>query len=285
MNALPLAAAIALGLLLSAILAIAFAFWRVSRMTRREKKLLLKRRLRHGWRWLEERGLVEKNPAMTREYLQHYPELELLEQNWEIIQTECRALMALPEALPHIKEAGGRFTEKGIHEIEWTTFMFKSGRFLEENCRRAPATTALLRQIPGLSMAFFSILGPGQYIRPHWGYYKGFLRYHLGLIIPHNNTDKSCWIRVNDDREAYDKRDRSVIGETEKYYWNEGEGILFDDTYLHDASNESDEPRAVLYLDLRKPLPWYLHYPNMLFIWLVQFDPSVREIRTGAIMK
>ncbi len=279
------AAAILLVLTLVLSLAVGFGFWRVSRMTKRGKKLLLKRRLRHGWRRLEERGLVEKNPAMTRDYLEHYPELAILEQNWDAIQKECRELMALGEQLPHIKRAGGRFTETGIHDIEWTTFMFKSGRFLEENCRRAPETTALLRRIPGLSMAFFSILGPGQYIRPHWGYYKGFLRYHLGLVVPHNNADESCWIRVNDDRVAYDKRDRSVIEETEKYYWHEGEGILFDDTYLHDASNESDEARAVLYLDLRKPLPWYLHYPNVLFIWLVQFDSSVREIRTGAIMR
>jgi beta-hydroxylase len=285
MIALPPLAVVFLGLSVSALLAIGIALWRIRRMSRREKKLLLKRRLRHGWRWLEERGLVDKNPAMTRDYLKDYPELELLEQNWEVIQTECRALMALGDQLPHIRQSGGGYTKTGIHEIDWNTFVFKSGRFLEENCRRAPETAALLRQIPGLSLAFFSILGPGQYIRPHWGYYKGFLRYHLGLVVPNNNAEKRCWIRVNDDRVAYDKRDRSVITETEKYYWHEGEGILFDDTYLHDAANESEAPRAVLYLDLRKPLPWYLHYPNVLFIWLAQFDSSVREIRTGAIMR
>ncbi|MFK7896301.1 MAG: aspartyl/asparaginyl beta-hydroxylase domain-containing protein [Myxococcota bacterium] len=279
--------ALLLTLILITLVAVAagYAFFRVRRMTKREKKLLLKRRLRHGWRWLEERGLVEKNPAMTKDYLRHYPELALLEENWELIQKECLALMELGDALPHIRRAGGKFTDTGIHRIEWTTFMFKSGRFLPENCRRAPETSALLRKIPGLSLAFFSILGPGQYIRPHWGYYKGFLRYHLGVVVPNNNADESCWIRVNDNRVAYDKRDRSVIEETEKYYWHEGEGILFDDTYLHDASNESDQPRAVLYLDLRKPLPWYLHYPNVLFIWLAHLDPSVREIREGAVMR
>ena len=32
--------------------------------------------------------------------------------------------------------------------------------------------------------SFFSILGPHQHLRAHWGYYKGFLRYHLALVVP-----------------------------------------------------------------------------------------------------
>lgn len=257
----------------------------VSRLSRKEKKLLLKRRLRHGWRWLEERGLVEKNPALIRDYARHYPALAILEQNFAVIQKECLELMARSEKIPHIRQAGGRYTTRGIHEIEWKTFMLKSGRFLEANCRHAPETTRLLRQIPDVSMAFFSILGPGQHIRAHWGYYKGFWRYHLGLVVPNDNRDQTCWLRVNDDRRAYDKRIRSVIEKTEKYYWHEGEGIVFDDTYLHDACNASDAPRAVLFLDLIRPLPWYLDVPNRIFIRLAQLDPTVREIRRDAVMR
>jgi len=258
--------------------------WRVSRMTRRQKKLMLKRHLRHAWRWLEERGWVDKSPALIRDPLRLYPELEILERNHDLIQKECRELMAFGDRLPHIKAAGGGYTTRGIHEIQWNTFMLKSGRFIEENCRRAPETARLLARIPQVETAFFSILGPHQHIRAHWGYYKGFLRYHLGLVIPGNNEHHECWLRVNDDRVAYDNRDRSVIEETEKYYWHEGEGVVFDDTYLHDAANESDEPRAVLFLDMHKPLPWYLHWPNMLFIRLAHWDESVRAIRAGAIM-
>jgi ornithine lipid ester-linked acyl 2-hydroxylase len=266
-------------------LGLAVALLRIAFLTRKQKKLLLKRHLRHAWRWLEERGLVEKNPALIRDYHRIYPALARLEQNFELIQKECLELMAQHEKIPHIKQAGGRYTTRGIHEIEWKTFMLKSGRFLEANCRRAPETTRLLRQVPGVTTAFFSILGPHQHIRAHWGYYKGFLRYHLGLVVPDDNRDERCWLRVNDDRRAYDKRIRRVIEQTPKYYWHEGEGIVFDDTYLHDASNESDAPRAVLFLDLRRPLPWYLHVPNRLFIWLAQFDPTLREIHRDAVMR
>ena len=264
---------------------LAILLGRVARMTRKQKKLLLKRRLRHGWRWLEERGLVEKNPALIHDYHRFYPELALLERHFAVIQKECLELMARGEKIPHIKQAGGQYTTNGIHEIEWKTFMLKAGRFLEENCRRVPETTRLLRQIPGVTTAFFSILGPHQHIRAHWGYYKGFWRYHLGLVVPDDNRDETCWLRVNDDRRAYDKRIRSVIEKTPKYYWHEGAGIVFDDTYLHDASNDSDAPRAVLFLDLRRPLPWYLHIPNVVFIWLSRFDPTLREIHRDAVMR
>lgn len=257
----------------------------IYRLPRKQKKLLLKRRLRHLWRWLEERGLVEKNPALIRDYHRHYPALALLERSADVIRKECLELMAQPEKIPHIKDAGGRYTTRGIHEIEWRTFMLKSGRFLEANCRRAPETARLLREIPDVATAFFSILGPKQHIRAHWGYYKGFWRYHLGLVVPNDNRDQSCWLRVNDDRRAYDKRIRSVIEQTAKYYWHEAEGIVFDDTYLHDAANESDAPRAVLFLDLKRPLPWYLDLPNRLFIRLARLDPTLREIHRDAVMR
>jgi len=264
---------------------IAFGLFRIARLSRKQKKLLLKRRLRHAWRRLEQRGLVAPSPVLVRDPRRLYPALALLEQNYRVIRKECLELMARPERIPHIRQSGGRYTKSGIHEVDWRTFMLKSGRFLEANCAHAPETTRLLRQIPGVATAFFSILGPGQHLRAHWGYYKGFLRYHLGLVIPDDNRDERCWLRVNDDPAAYDQRRRSVIEETPKYYWHEGEGVVFDDTCLHDAANESDRPRAVLFLDLIRPLPWYLHVPNVAFVWLAQFDPTLREIRREAVMR
>ncbi len=276
---------IVLAVLVIASLAIAGLLGWLFRLPRKQKKLLLKRHLRHLWRRLEERGLVEKNPALIRDYHRHYPALALLERHADVIRKECLELMARPERIPHIKDSGGPYTTRGIHEIEWRTFMLKSGRFVEANCRRAPETARLLREIPDVETAFFSILGPNQHIRAHWGYYKGFWRYHLGLVVPNDNRDQRCWLRVNDDRRAYDKRIRSVIEQTEKYYWHEGEGIVFDDTYLHDAANESDAPRAVLFLDLKRPLPWYLDLPNRLFVRLARLDPTLREIHRDAVMR
>ena len=42
----------------------------------------------------------------------------------------------------------------------------------------------LVAGIPNLFQAFFSILEPGKSIPAHEGPYCGYLRYHLGLIVP-----------------------------------------------------------------------------------------------------
>jgi beta-hydroxylase len=176
------------------------------------------------------------------------------------------------------------YTSGGIHQIAWKSFMFKSGQFIDENCALAPNTTALLRQIPGLYTAFFSVLEPRQHIKAHWGYWKGFIRYHLGVVIPDDNADSKCWIRINPD--AQDRTAaREAIEQSERYFWHNGEAVLFDDTFLHDAANESDQVRVVLFLDLARKMPWPLALLNRLFLWIAHRDKSVREIRRNATIR
>jgi len=163
--------------------------------------------------------------------------------------------------------------------------MFKSGKFVEENCKLAPETAALLRPIPGLYTAFFSILQPHQYITPHWGYWKGFARFHLGVVIPNNNEDKSCWLRVNCNPEDSKSRDKSLVERGEKYYWKNGEGVLFDDTFLHDAKNESDQVRVVLWLDISRRMPRRLHAINTLLLKIAHLEPSVARVRKQAVVR
>jgi beta-hydroxylase len=256
--------------------------WLLARSGTRAKKKLIKRSIRNLYQRLEDLGLVQRTPGFIRGYHQLYPGLEMLEKNHTVIQEECLALLERKQDLTDIKELGGSYTQAGIHVIQWKSFMFKSGDFIEDNCRLAPRTAALLRDVPGLYTAFFSVLDPKQYITPHWGYYKGFVRYHLGVIVPNDNQDGSCWLRVNDDPDANAREDKNAIELGEKYYWRNGEGVVFDDTYLHDAANESDQVRVVLWLDLRKKLPWYLQAFNVLFLWMAHRDASVRKIRANA---
>ena len=133
-----------------------------------------------------------------------------------------------------------------------------------------------------METAFFSILDPRQYITPHWGYYKGYMRYHLGVIIPDNNAEQKCWLRVNDNRAQNALKDKDQIAFGEKYHWHDGEGIVFDDNYLHDASNESDQVRVVLWLDLRRKMPFYASLFNRFVLWLAGRDKSVEKIRKKA---
>ena len=97
-------------------------------------------------------------------------------------------------------------------------------------------TINILNQCEDIEAAMFSILEPGKYIPEHKGPFTGCLRYHLGLQIPNDNSN--CYIIVNDI----------------KYYWNEGESLIFDDTYKHSVYNNTNEPRIILFIDIRRPL-------------------------------
>ena len=230
----------------------------------------------------EQRGTFRKLPAFERD-LSEYPELSVLAANYPVIRSECESLIRSQLRIPGMEELTS-YTSGGIHQIAWKSFMFKSGAFIDENCALAPKTAALLERIPGLYTAFFSVLEPHQHIKPHWGYWKGFIRYHLGVVIPDNNRENKCWIRVNPD--AQDRNEaRDAIEQGERYFWKNGEAVLFDDTFLHDAANESDQVRVVLFLDLARKMPWPLALLNRLFLWIAHQDKSVREVRTNAKIK
>ena len=230
----------------------------------------------------EQRGRIRKLPAFERD-LREYPELAVLAANYPVIRAECESLIRSPLRIPGMEELTS-YTSGGIHQIAWKSFMFKSGEFIEENCALAPKTAALLHGIPGVYTAFFSVLEPKQHIKAHWGYWKGFVRYHLGVVIPDNNRSNKCWIRINPEAQSRDG-DRSAIEQGEKYYWHDGEAVLFDDTFLHDAANETDQVRVVLFLDVARKMVWPLSMLNRLFLWIAHKDKSVREIRNNAKIK
>ena len=83
--------------------------------------------------------------------------------------------------------------------------------------------------------AFFSILDPLIEIKPHIGYYKGYLRYHLGITIPEENGKKPY-----------------IICGGERYEWIEGKGVLFDDMFMHYVNNPTNKQRIILYLDIKR---------------------------------
>lgn len=105
----------------------------------------------------------------------------------------------------------------------------------EETCRRCPETVRLLREIPGVARfgtALYSALAPHTRIAPHHGYSNAKLRCQLPLRVP-----PDCALKVGDQEIAQ----------------REGECIVFDDSFLHSAWNDSDEARFVLVFDVFHP--------------------------------
>lgn len=265
--------------------AIALGVRRFQSLPNKRKKKLFTKTVNKVFIWFEKVGLMRRTEAFDRDYLRRYPALARLEAGHADVRAECLALLGIKDRLTDIKEIGAGYTEGGIHKAQWKAFMFKSGgRFVADNCAMAPKTTALLKSIPDMDTAFFSVLDPHQYITPHWGYYKGYLRYHLGVIIPDDNANGECWLRVNGDLADNAQQEKQLIERGEKYNWHEGEGIVFDDNYLHDAANDSDAVRVVLWLDMRRPMPFYAAIFNHLVLWLVSRDASVEKIRRKAVV-
>jgi ornithine lipid ester-linked acyl 2-hydroxylase len=119
---------------------------------------------------------------------------------------------------------------------------------------------AYIEQIPGMTTAFFSILSPHKHIPEHRGYYKGVIRCHLGLIIP--QPFFKCRIRINNDLA----------------FWQEGKALIFDDCYQHEVRNDTDGIRAVLLIDVIRPLPFPLSAINQ---YLINFIAKSSLVQNG----
>jgi aspartate beta-hydroxylase len=123
-------------------------------------------------------------------------------------------------------------------EHRWTVFPFECfGLVSHQAFERCPNTWAAIRAVPSRLQAFFSVLEPGKCIPEHRGPYLGYLRYHLGLIVP-------------------DTEPPSIVVNRQRYTWGEGESVLFDDNLPHRVENTSNGIRAVLIVDVRRPMPF-----------------------------
>ncbi|MCB1120201.1 MAG: aspartyl/asparaginyl beta-hydroxylase domain-containing protein [Verrucomicrobiae bacterium] len=234
------------------------------------------------WKWFP------RTPLFWTDYHETYPHLSAFEQVYPKIRREVEEFLKESQKITDVKDLAGKYTAGGIHTIEWKSYLLKLGKFVEENCKGCPETAKALSQVPRVHVAFFSILFPGQYIKPHFGYYKGFLRYHLGIIIPQDyeeNAEPPCWLRINDDPMDNRKRDKTTIERGEKYHWKEGKGVMFDDTLLHDASNQSDQIRVVLWLDVRRPMPRLLDWLHGLFVRAAMLHPFLGKVRKNATIE
>ena len=115
-----------------------------------------------------------------------------------------------------------------------------------------------MAQVPGISSALFSVFQPGTHLPSHQAPNRGVLRYHLGLIVP--DPPDSCQLRVLDDVLSY----------------REGESILFDDTFEHEAWNRAAAPRVTLLLELDRPLRTPYRQFNALTQRAFAFYPEAR---------
>jgi ornithine lipid ester-linked acyl 2-hydroxylase len=152
--------------------------------------------------------------------VEQFPWAQNLEANWATIRQELDQVLPYTEALPNYQDISDRQTQI-TDDNRWKTFFFCAFGFRSAaNCERCPQTWALIKDIPGLQVAFFSIFAPHKHIPEHTGKHKGIIRYHLALKVP--EPAAACGIRVGNQ----------VV------HWEEGKSLLFDDTFPHEAWNK-----------------------------------------------
>ena len=141
----------------------------------------------------EKRGAIRRVPNFWTDYDEDYPELRRLEAGYEDVRGECLHLLRAKNRITDISVLGGDYTEGGVHVIRWKSFVFKSGRFLEER-----------------------------------------------------------------------------------------KGVIFDDFHLHDAANDSNEIRVILWLDIRRKMPVHLRLFNFAVMSIAHRLPTIAKIHDNA---
>lgn len=195
--------------------------------------------------------LLSKVPTTAHVPVSAFPQLKLLQDNWQTIREEALALyqggqIAVKTDLP---------ASSFYRDNRWKSFYLKiydnpipSARAL------APKTLSLIEQVPGMNVALFAVLMPGKSLSQHHDPFALSLRYSLGLSTP--NSEK-CGLMVNG----------------QPYIWRDGDAVLFDETYLHSAYNDTDTPRIILMTDIDRPL--YLPPVQKLYFWFARFFNSL----------
>lgn len=122
---------------------------------------------------------------------------------------------------------------------KWGAWYFwENGKRIADHGDQCPHTMAALNLAPipviqnRSPMALYSVLEPDTHIIPHHGALNTRLICHIPLMVPGN-----CALRCgNETRE-----------------WREGEALIFDDSFEHEAWNRSTDTRIILLFDIWRP--------------------------------
>jgi beta-hydroxylase len=173
-------------------------------------------------------------PNKPRVPVERFPELKLLTDNWQTFREEGMALYRAG----HVK-ASKEYDDLGFNSFfrrGWKRFYLSwYGQPHPSAVQFCPRSVEILRRAPTVKAAMFALLPDGGKLMAHRDPYAGSLRFHLGLVTP--NSEK-CRIYIDG----------------EPYSWRDGEAIVFDETYIHSAINESGMDRLILFADVERPM-------------------------------
>lgn len=137
----------------------------------------------------------------------------------------------------HRRSTGWMYAWKNSTEANqgWLNFgLVLDGRPMGRNCELCPFTMRVLKDIPGVRIAGFSLLKPKASIEPHTD------------KLHHRNRTFHLGISMSDDCYLFVKHRRKI----RRLRQTEGEAIWFDSRQVHWVDNPHQQCRTVLYLDV-----------------------------------
>jgi aspartate beta-hydroxylase len=173
------------------------------------------------------------------------PWAPLLRDAWPAMRDEALALLSEDrdfESFLGLKPGQSRDGYIGgtNPHASWDAYFFyRHGERFDDHHRRCLNTSHVLESIELCRInrqapeACFSVIRPQSKIMAHYGVTNTRLVMHLPLIVP-----PGCALNVVDAGE---------------HHWRPGELMMFDDTYQHEAWNDSDAPRLIVLMDCWNP--------------------------------
>ena len=168
--------------------------------------------------------------------------VKALEAETAVIRREAeRGLREMALAKPYIAKNLDKIDlwKALAGSLDWSAVHFyNSGQPDLKVLELFPKTAAILERLPLFRLdgrpleALFSILQPDTRIPPHFGMSNTQLTVHLPLVVP-----AACSLTVNGERRPTEA----------------GKCLLFDDSYSHEAENQSREVRVVLIFEIAHP--------------------------------
>lgn len=194
--------------------------------------------------------------------------IAVVRERWTQIRDEALAVHRAGEL-----DAATRPGSVGYYDVGFRTFYRRGwkkfylqwyGQPHRSAQRLCPNTVAILRQVPGIRAAMFSVLPPGAELSLHSDPMACSFRYHLGLDTPGSD---SCYIDVDGSRVS----------------WRDGQDFVFDETYPHFARNDSERTRLILMCDVVRPMNAFGRLINVPYMALVRAMavPNTAEDRRG----
>lgn len=160
-----------------------------------------------------------------------YPWVKTLEEGWSTIAEEFSEVISGKQIISLSSSNPPYLSNPDAWKnIYFWNFMWQNHR----NCKIFPKTYELLKSIPNLTFAEFTVLEPHSQILPHIGETNTTIRGHLGISIPAPLPNAGI-----------------LVG-NEKRSWENGKVVIFSDAHRHTVWNNTDKRRFVLVFDVMR---------------------------------